>query len=256
MLGVWTVASAVADREAAVFCAALAKTLACMGKRVLTVELCLTSPALDLALGVAERVVYTLTDVAARRVSPERALLPLDLFDKKGEPTDARGTVLFLPAEAGASWDEEAGVQALSDVIGFAGADVAFLLAEGKTLSLARRVSDGALLLTDGSADGLRAACALCEGTAFNGFVLSHFIPTTEAVRGLPSLTALADTLSLPLVGILPESGVRDAALAPKRKDFTAAVRNIACRIAGQSAPLLSGIPIDGMRKRTYFERL
>lgn len=237
MLGAWSIVHGTDKTPGAVFAAALAERLAAHGKRVLLFELSPSAPALDILLGVSERVVYTLADLP--RISPEDAALTV------------RENLCFIPLGVGEAADSAQIRTAVSAMT----PDVVLFSAERASLALAREVSDGVLLLTDASPIGLRAASALAENGDFDGFVLGDFVPTREWVKKTPSLIALADMLGLPLFGILPRIDPNNT-YETMGKDFLSAVENMAGRLSGESIPLLRGIPIEGMRRRTFFERI
>ena len=237
MLGAFSVVNGSFGTVGAHFSAALAECLAAKGKRVLLFELSPSCPTLDLLLGVSERVVYTLTDT--ERLSPENVALTV------------RENLSFIPLGVGEVISDtsflEACVKALSP-------DVVLLSTERSQLPLARRISDGVLLVTDASQASLRANAFLSSKESFDGFVLSDFVPTKEYAFKMLSLAEISDTLGLPLFGILPRIDRADTPAA-WGKDFLFAVRNMAGRLLGETVPLLCGIPIEGMRRRDFFAR-
>ncbi len=226
----------------AAFTAALAHRIAREGKRVLLLELSPTLPTLDLALGVAERVVYTLAD--ALRLSPEAVFL-----SPEGE-TDAE-QILFVPSLS----EEDMNADALRACIEASGADLVLICADPLRAALARTVSDGMLLLTRATECSVRAASRLAATVAFDGFVYTDLVPTREAVLSELPVTELCDALALPLFGILPRVDLKNT-LRPQGKDFRTALSSMAGRLLGEQIPLLCGIPIEGMRRRTFFERI
>lgn len=242
MFGVWSIVSPDSDKLGATFVAALARSLSFHGKRVLVFDLSPRFPVLDVAFGVSERVVYTLPDVA--RVSPELAVLSVSQ-EKQGE-----GGILFVPVAVG----DEVSLSSVSSVMEAVAADIVLLHAERETASLARAVSDGLLLLTQADAPSLRANACLAHSLTFDAFVLADFLPIAEEIEKEPSVTEMADALCLPLFGILPRTELKNTA-RPRGKDFLSAVDNMAARLTGEDVPLLRGIPIEGMRRRTFFTR-
>ena len=243
----WSIVSHDDGVLGAAFIAALALRLAKAGKRVLLFELSPTAPALDLVLGVADRVVYTLAD--AVRLSPEAVFLSPERT--KDSRTAGAEHLLFVPLLVKQDVDETA----LHSCIATAGADIVLIRADRTTASLARRVSDGMLLLTQATEPSVRAVLRMAEEFDFDGFVYTDFVPTAEAVRRDIPLTLLCDTLALPLFGIVPRVDLKNT-LSPCGKDFRAAVSNMAGRMLGENIPLLTGISIDGMRKQSFFERI
>lgn len=240
MLGFWSVVSSETGMPSAAFVAALARSLAAHGRRVLLLDLSPAFPALDVALGVSERVVYTLADVG--RVPADAVLLSLAEAEK--------GSISFVPLAVGDTVDGAC----VTACVEAAGADIVLAYADRDTLTLARTLSDGLLLLTRADEAYLRAAVALTRDAAFDGFVLTDFLPLREEIECEPALTDLADTLALPLFGILPRTELKNT-VRPRGKDFLTAVDNMAGRLTGAAVPLLCGIPIEGMRRRTFFAR-
>lgn len=237
MLGAWSIVHSTESMVGAFFTAALAEHLALHGKRVLLFDLNASSPAIDVYLGVSERVVYTLSD--ALRVSPEDAVL------------SPQENLFFVPIGVGDGVDTVAPIAACIDSVS---PDVVLLSAPRSALPLAASVSDGLLLLTDASFVSLRAASALASAHAFSGFVLNDLVLEKEALRKMPALTALSDAIGLPLVGILPHVDTNNPQTVAG-KDFLSATENVAGRLLGESIPLLRGISLEGMRKRAFFER-
>lgn len=240
MSGVWSIISPFSVFAASRLSVALARTLSARGARVLLVELSPTVPALADMLGVSDKVVYTLSDVGRVPVG-DVFLSPLPDKRKKGH---GAGEILLLPLFAGETLAASA-YEAIRTAVAAAKADTVFLSAEIGQAALARSVSDGVLLLTGGDAFCLGTAAAHRGALAADGFILTDFVPTRDAVQSGMGLTQMADILGLPLVGILPKDTY------PWLCDR--AVENIARRLLGECVPLLSGIGIEGMRKKAYF---
>lgn len=240
MFGVWSIISPFSVFAAPKLSVALAKMLSARGARVLLIELSPTVPALSDMLGVSDKVVYTLSDVG--RV-PAGDVFLSPAIDKRKKAQGA-GEILLLPLFAGEALAASAG-EAIRAAVAAAKADAVLLSAEIGQAALARSVSDGVLLLTGGDAFCLGTAAAHRDALAADGFVLTDFVPTRDAVKSSMGLTQMADVLGLPLVGILPKDTY------PWLCDR--AVENIARRLFGERVPLLSGIGIEGMRKKAYF---
>ena len=238
MLGVWSILDEGREKVGARFIAELAKRVASSGKRVLVFELCPARPALDIAFGVAEKVVYTLSDVGA--IPPSQAIL------------SPRENLFFVPSALDLSaW--ETAPSALTACIEEIDPDVVLILFERAACATAKALSDGILLLTDASEASLRAGAALTDALSVSGAILTDFVPVKENVLAHPAPVALADLLGVPLLGILPRFDASETARI-NEKNFLRAVDNVAKRIAGEHITLLSGISIEGMRKRTFFE--
>ncbi len=240
MSGIWSFISPFSVFAAPRLSVALAGVLSARGERVLLIELCPTTPALADLLGVADRVVYTLSDVG--RVPPADAFLSVE--PRKRRKGQKEGSILLLPLFAGETVSEDA-QDALRACIAAADADTVLLSAESGQAALARAVADGVLLLTGGDAFCLRTAAAHRTAFSADGFILTDFIPTRDAVKSSMTLTEMADVLGLPPVGILPKDTYPWLSAQ--------AVENLAGRLSGMSVPLLSGIGIEGMRKKSYY---
>ena len=246
MLGTWSFVSHDDSALGAAFVSTLARALSVRGKRVLLIDLCPTMPALDIAQDVAHRVIYTLSD--ASRLSPAEVFLSPDRRTEKATEREER--ILLVPI----SVREQPCEDDVRACIAAASADAVLICAERSTIPLARRVSDGMILLTHADAHSLRGAVSIVCDADFDGFVLTDFLPVGNQIEREPSLLQLSDMLSLPLVGILPRGELKNS-LSPREKDFRIAVVNMAGRLMGERVPLLEDISIAGMKKTVYFER-
>ena len=247
MREVWSIVCNEGDTVGARSVASLARALTTHGKRVLVLELATFCPTLDFAFDVAERVVYTLSDVG--RISGHDVFL-------QPAPCGCRGVkpenIMFVPCSVGEELDDPSRIR---DLLHAANADVTLILASPAHASLARAVSDGVLLMTRTDAPLLRCAAAVASSAEFDGLVLCDFVPTRDKIKKMPSLLDIADMTTLPVFAVLPrESGFEMASAAGK--DFRAAIGNLTERLLGKQIPLLRGIRIEGMRKRKFFERI
>ena len=226
-------------------CAALAGVMCDKGKRVLLLELCPTVPALAETLGVADKVVYTLSDIG--HVGAQDVLLPVTPTlkkSKKGQPT---GEVLLLPLFAGEELPQDAASR-LCAAFAATQADIVLICAELGQASLARAVADSVLLLTSKESLCLRTAAAHRATIAADGFVLTDFLPTDSTARGGVTVTDAADALGLPTVGILPAESY---ALG---RPYDRAAENLALRLLGNSVPLLQGVHMEGLKRKAYLK--
>ena len=224
----------------------LAQALAHLEKKTLLIDAS-TAPALDLLLGVGEGVVYTASDVANGLCSAFRAVL-----SKEEMPL-----VSLLPAAVGEELDDAM----LSEVIRGVKAETAFdfiIIDAAPTMyAAAGQLSDTVLLLTDPRESSLRAAesyASLSDELDF--FVLTFASFSREGVEREPSLIDIVDQLSLPLLGVLPYTPrIRTVYGIPHRSAYEAALSNLARRLTGEKIPLLKGVPLEGMDRRTFIER-
>ncbi len=239
MLGVWSILDESRDSLGARFITSLANRLSLGGKRVLILEACPKRPSLDVALGVAEKVVYTLSDVGS--VLPRQAILTV------GKNID------FVPCAVDAL-DVTASTERLAACIQADAWDVVLILFERAAYEAVKTVSDGVLLLTDPSFVSLRACAAFADAFPVSGCLLFDFVPTRSGVGAMPPLREITDMLGVPLLGILPRLRA-DNTSRGERKKFLLAVRNVAARLSGKQIPLLQGISLKRMRKKDFFER-
>ena len=237
MLGTCLILHATDAILGARFAVSLASCLALGGRRVLLLDCNGAVPALDILLGVDGRVVYTVSDVG--RISPYDAVLSV------GE------NLMLLPIGVGETVDSDR-IRLCVDALQ---PDVVLLSAARESFAAVRECADRALLLTDASPVAVRAASTLAVSGGFDGFVLTDFVAVREEIVGTLGLTALMDTLSLPLFGILPRTE-RYSTHTVWERDFSVAVKNMAERLTGGQVPLLRGIPIEGMRKKHFFTRI
>lgn len=225
------------------FCVNLARAYAAMGLRTLTVDLDTENRSLDMLFGVEHAALYDIGDVLAGRVPLSRAVVALPQSEN-----------LFLLA-GGSDRVSAIGMEAL-----LAEAERALGIAvtlidthsptEALTAALAPHVTD-TVLLSDSTALSLRAAesCGwqLRRANAPRlRMVLNRIVLDEQQQR--PSFMEMIDTASVPLLGILPYDG---AIVQMQEKGVTvkeaahphtqAAFRNIALRLAGKHAPLLTG---------------
>ena len=232
MSDVWSFVSHDDPALGAAFVASLARALSARKKRVLLIDLCPLYPALDIALDVSDRVVYTLSD--AEKMSPEAVFL--------SPVCQGEGEILLaplFPGEAPSGAHVDACVRA-------AKADFVLVHAQPSYASVARTASAAVLLMTRADTASLRAAAYLAAHEVFDVFLLTDLALTKESLRTGISLTEMADTLSLPLFGILPR-------ISDKAFDF--AVTNIAGRLLGEQVVLLDNILTAKKQRKLYFER-
>lgn len=232
MSDVWSFVSHDDPALGAAFVASLARALSARKKRVLLIDLCPLYPALDIALDVSDRVVYTLSD--AEKMSPEALFL--------SPAHKGKGEILLAPLFPG---EEPSGAQ-VEACLRAAKADLVLIHAQPSYASVARAASDAVLLMTRADTASLRAAAYLAAHEVFDVFLLTDLALTKESLRTGISLTEMADTLSLPLFGILPR-------ISDKAFDF--AVTNIAGRLLGEQVVLLDNILTAKKQRKLYFER-
>lgn len=242
-------------------CVHLAHALAKSGKRTLLIDLSPSAPALDILCGVAEGVVYTVSDAVGGPASPERVLLEVILHgaSKKTPP------FLFAPIaplDAPHEMNLAAGIKALAKA---AEAEIVLIDADLAYYDALYALADTRLLLTDTRESSLRASEALSAHSfgidrPFDRFVLMKESSLREIAQKHTPPIDLVDRLSLPILGItFADTAVEDLSLCVhkryQKQNYPRAVGNLALRLLGEKVPLLDGIRLEGMSRRFYLER-
>ena len=255
---VWAFVSPVGGKGQSTFCMHLAAALAVDGKKAVLVDTSCFHPSLDVLCGVSEQVVYTVSDVVNGSVSPERALLPISFSVEKGVDASFR----LLPISPMESLSQEMFARALDALSAEGDADFIIMDVHPSFYEAIRALADASFLLTDATASGLRAAEAFAAANPqLARFLLMRASLKAEEIRNEPSLLDIIDLVSLPIGGIVPYEPLcaDNRPLYQKRFRKTAymrAVKNIAQRLAGNDVPLLRDVPLDGITRRAYLERV
>ena len=225
----------------------LSQMLAKDGKKTLLVDASPLSPSLDILAGVGERVVYTLSDIANGLCSPSRAALALD-----GE-----GPLSLLPLSAGETLTDGQLADAVKRAVKELSPDFTVIDVSPSLFEGARTVSDTVLLMTDPRPASLRSAEAFSSAhEGIDRFILTRASFSYEGCQGEISVIDAVDTVSLPLLGVLPYTPrIRTAEGIPPRSPYEQALKNIKKRLLGEDVPLLSGVTLEGMSRRYFIER-
>ncbi len=222
----------------------VAAALAERGNRVLLVDLRTVGRSLDLLTSLSDSAVYDFGDLLCGRVAPARAILPVP---------DADGLMLLpglFHAERVATVPElSRTLAAAEEAIGaaFTVMDASFDALGLRAATLVSRV----LLVSDLSRVSLRAvadASAQLPHSADVRLLLNRFPIRADEYRSVPSVRRLLDEVRLPLAGIIPDSPALAAEeedgkgmLLSHKDNLSIGYRNIAARLSGAFAPLLSG---------------
>ncbi len=225
----------------------LAQVLAENGKKVLLIDASPLSPSLDILAEVAERVVYTLSDIANGFCDPARASLALD----------AEGSLSLLPLAAGEDLTEGRLARAVRAAVKALSPDLAIIDAAPSLYDDARAVSDTVLLLTDLRPASLRSAEAFVSAhEGIDRFLLTRASFSYEGCQSETPVIDTVDRVSLPLLGVLPYTPrLRAVGGIPQRSPYGSALHNVAKRLLGEEVPLLSGVTLEGMSRRYFIER-
>ncbi|MBP5209380.1 MAG: P-loop NTPase, partial [Clostridia bacterium] len=221
----------------------LGRAYASMGQRVLLVDLDVSCRTLDMMMGVEDAALYDVSDVVCGRVSVERAVVPLPQSDNMFLLAGCVDPAFALSAASADALMSRA-AQAL-------GADCILLdtHAPDRTAPpLAATVTD-TLVVTTPDALSVRAAeqCGVSlsrMGAPRPRLTVNRLDP--DAVSSL-TLSEMIDLSGLRLIGVVPlDPDMAQAQAQGKmakeaaRPNTVAALRNIACRLAGRRVPLLT----------------
>ncbi len=214
----------------------IAQRLCAMGKSVVLVDMDMGMRSLDLMLGLQDKVVYDLVDVAEGlcklkqaliRVEPNKEFYLLNAAQTRGEdavsPAQAEGIVKRLKDRFEfVLIDCPAGVgKGFRNAI--AGADAAILVATPDALS---------------QRDAERVAGLLTRGGVSERMLVVNRVPLLKSEqRGMIEPEVMAEALRIPLLGWLPEqSGMAGAGAA--QGPAGRAVEDIAGRLLGEDIPM------------------
>ncbi len=225
----------------------LSRMLAKKGKKVLLLDAAFATASLDVLAGKAEQVVYTLSDVANELCDPLRAALPLTEGD----------ALLLFPASPG---EEFTGKMLAHAVRKMASLHADFIIIDAllSQFEELRAVSDKTWLLTDPRPSSLRSAEAIAAAyESFDSFLLTFASFSYEGVQREATVIDIVDRVALPLFGVLPYTpSLRIESNVERRCAYQKALTNILCRLLGEKIPLLKGVPLEGMSRRYYIERM
>lgn len=223
-------------------CAHVGRSLAAAGQRVLLVEMDSGLRGLDLMLGVADRVVFDLSDLLCGRCKPADAVTVI--------PSAGDLHLIAAPVQRGFVPQPELLGRVLRGLAGF----YDFLLLDGgaglgPVLDICAKVSTRALVVAQVEPVCLRDAQQLVLlldrlGLGQIGLVVNRFARRQLRAAGLASLDAVIDLAGAQLLGLIPEDRAVAAACAagqPLAAGQVAArcMENIARRLQGQYVGIL-----------------
>ncbi len=247
----------------------IAKQLAVSGEEVLLCDLDFGNACLDILMGVEDKVMYTVGDVAKGRCKPEDAVLKEDATEHKGlslMPCPAGGHIKiteFGEGDSVSACDVIAGVRSASDklecscVVIDTGAGVSPLT------DAAAEYADTVLVVASHTPISLRAAegtvARLSESGVQDIRLVVNSFEAEATVKRKGSRKGLLDIIDMsraPLAGVVPydyslllcHEGLGGGSLDSER-----AFCNIARRLMGEEVPLFEGIrKIRKRRKKLY----
>lgn len=235
----------------------LAYALAKRGNRVLLVDMDLGNRSLDIMLGLEDSTLFDISDVAAGRCSPERALLT----------REGREGIYFCPAPY--IYDGELDEHALNDALerleDYCRPDFTILDTSGGadcSVFLSAAVAKRAIIVTTPAPTAVRAAeksgdLLVGHGVEDLMLIINGMETDPKIAKKHYGVNEMIDRTSVRIVGIVPSDsglallserglvcgeGKRIKAIAGK------AFENIAARLCGEQIPLLS--KVRGIKNR------
>ncbi len=226
----------------------LAIKLALDGWKTLLIDCDFGVRSLDLILGLEDRVIFDITDIILRGISPEKAIIQ-----------DSRSENLYFCA---APYDYETDLEhdqfkkAIRDIGVKMNFDYIIIDTPGDTgtpLRLAAAASDEALIVSTYQPASIRAAertgILLDEsGLKTKKLIINCFHSDGKEFEGQPGLLEVIDKTSIQLIGIIPYDSRLSDKQAQGEDVFTIpscnaaeAFTNIAIRLTGRTVPLFTG---------------
>ncbi len=226
----------------------LAAALAKAGHRTLLADCDIGNRCLDLMAGLENDVLYDLSDVAAERCTPEKALLTLE-----GIPE-----LRFCAAPVAAITDDAdlstytAALTRLADA-----AEASYVICDTAgtgpfVRAIASEFADGALVIATQQPASIRAAehtASLMEGWGQLPcrLVISLFEDRAAADGIRAGLLEIIDRTHIRTIGVVPRDrslmlAQEEGRLPAEKSRGARAFKNIAARLTGEEIPLFSGI--------------
>lgn len=220
-------------------CANLGAALARRQKRVLCVDCAAGLRNLDLLMGLDDCASYHLGDVLYGSCPPDRAIVPHP--GQKG--------LFLLPAPPSYLFKAEDKV-ALATLLGSLKEGFDFVLIDGASgvndgALIGASGADGAIIVTEPNQVALRDAdrTALMleyEGISEMRVVINKIRPSLMRRSLCPSIDDVIDTLSIGLLGLIPDSDELAACLFdPKGGGLSLPFDNMASRLCGVHVPVM-----------------
>ncbi len=213
------------------------------GMRVTLIDFDLSERSLDTLLGCEDQVVYDLGDLIAGR------------RDIMGVVLSLYGGLRFIPGAfcTDVNLDEAGLASLLRKVRDVTQADMVFIDTASTSDPVARllsRLSETLVVVSTPDEIPLVSTASLAARLAEHGRrdarMLLNRVPLTD---GAQDIRFAVDTACLPLVGLVPAAELRTqraSLTAPdEASSLTRAYSNIATRLAGGHAPLLTGVTDD-----------
>lgn len=247
----------------------IAKQIALAGESVLLCDLDFGNACLDILLGVENRVLYTVSDVAKKQCKAEDALISDGDTGVEGLmllPCPAGGIVRIDEDDCAKGVSPSAVIDAVKSVAEISNCRYVVIdtgAGVGSMTDAAAAHADCVLVVAGHNPISLRAAEGTVSRLSEAGvrdirlIVNSFEAEATLKKKGhRKSLLDIIDLSRAPLAGVIPYDYsllLSHEGLGERTNESDSAFRNIACRIMGQDVPIFSGMKkIRKRRKKLY----
>lgn len=222
--------------------------LALNGHKTLVLDCDFGVRSLDLIMGLADEIIYDISDVILREVKPEKAIIH-----------DERSENLFFCA-APYNYNDEIDSEVFCEKVRYIGESMSFeyIIIDtpgdvGNPFKLAAAASNQAIVVSTYQPASVRAAertGMLLEelGITERRLIINCFDPDGIEFENQPNMLDIIDKTCIQLIGIIPYDARLAASQSRGEDVFTlnfsnsaAAFSNIADRIVGRNIPLFTG---------------
>lgn len=213
--------------------------LAAVGKRTLLLELGADARSLDTITGAHEGAVFDLADVLAERCEPEKAVVPAGY-----------GVNLFLLPAAPGAGERPKDAEQVKCLLKTLAGQYDYILADGVDFAVADPAAfDMILMVTTPDTLSVRAcqdAVARLEAAGAHSIrlVINNVPPQIVPIYGARDFDDVIDQVGAQLIAVIPQSpklhySANNSAPLDRETATVQVFENLACRLRGQSRPLL-----------------
>ncbi len=238
--------------------AGLGAALCLAGKSVVVIDADIGLRNLDVALGLEDRIVYDLVDVAEQKCRLRQALVRHGKYE-----------TLWLLASSQTREKDDISPEKMRLICRELRENYDYVLIDcpaglGRGFLNAVAGADRALVVTVPEMAAVRDADRVIarleqEGIENRGLVINRMRPSLAAEGVILGVEEIIEWLATPLLGVVPEDetilrqSARGGAVFEGAAGMAAAAyQNIARRLSGEQVPLLS---MDGKKRRRFFSR-